>query len=312
MTKKGCLISGGGAWGAYGGGTLARINRKYDAVVGVSTGSLMAPLTALREWEVLKHAYTNVDNSKIFDKCWYKGKVINKKGRFRKFPIIMTLLLGDKSISTSNSLRKTIMSSFSKTKFNRLRTRQQEILVGTQNLAQIPSKIHYFSSIDETYEDFIDWMWCSANYPFITSLIKKSWRDEEGKFHIGQWSDGGISELVGMDMLVKRGYKDIDIILHRTKVRDKFEGERIHNLIENFNASLSAMRYDVEFEHFYDSIEKYNRKGIKVTVYWLPRKLSENPMVFNKKEMAEWWEEGYETALDPERMEIFNPIKKRF
>ena len=312
VKKKACLISGGGAWGAFGGGTLAKINGKYDTVVGVSTGSLLAPLTALREWEVLKEAYTNVDSSNIFDRCWYKGNPISKKGKTRRFPVIMTLLLGNKTICTSNVLRKTISSTLTETRFKRLRSRQQEVLVGTQNLAQVPSKIHYFSSMDESYEDFIDWTWCSANYPFFTSLIKKSWRDAEGKFHIGQWSDGGISDLVGIDQLQQKGYKDIDIIVHRTRVQDRFEGERVHDLIDNFNASVSAMRYDVEFEHFYERIRRLNKKGVKVTVYWLPRKLSANPMVFDKQQMTEWWEEGYETAFDPDRVEIFGPIEKRF
>ena len=52
--RKAAVISGGGSWGAYGGGTLARLNADYDTIVGVSTGSLLAPLAALREWEVLK------------------------------------------------------------------------------------------------------------------------------------------------------------------------------------------------------------------------------------------------------------------
>jgi len=46
-----------------------------------------------------------------------------------------------------------------------------------------------------------------------------------------------------------------------------------------------------------------------VTIYWLPRKLSKNSMVFNQEEMTKWWEEGYETALDENRIQVFGPIK---
>ena len=84
MVKKACLISGGGAWGAYGGGTLARINGDYNTVVGVSTGSLLAPLAALKEWEMLKEGYTTVSNNNIFDMCWYKGRPLTKKGKLKK------------------------------------------------------------------------------------------------------------------------------------------------------------------------------------------------------------------------------------
>ena len=310
--KKACVISGGGSWGAYGGGTLARINGDYDTIVGVSTGSLLAPLAALREWELLKEGYTSVDNNDIFDTCWYKGKPLTKKGKLQKFAIVMTLIMGQKSICTSNALRKTINRFFSKEHFEELRQQKKEILVGTQNFAQIPSKIHYFSSMVEQYEDFKDWVWCSANFPFFTSLVKKSWRDDVGNFHVGSWSDGGLTDLVGLDQLSMRAYKEIDIVLHRTKKVDVFEGNKIHNLMDNVTTSINTMRYDIEFEYFYEKIKRLNKQGAKVTVYWLPRKLSANSMVFNKEEMSAWWDEGYDTAFDADRVEVFEATKKRF
>jgi len=312
MIKRACLISGGGSWGAFGGGTLARINRNYNTVIGVSTGSLLAPLTALKEWEILKFGYTSVNNSDIFDICWYKGKPLTKKGRLRKLPIIMTLMLGEKSICTSNVLRKTIDIFFTEENFNQLRQQNIEILVGTQNFTQIPSKIHYFSSMDEEYEEFKDWMWCSANFPFFTSLVKKSWKDGKGNFHVGLWSDGGLTDLIGLEELGEKKYHEIDIILHRTKPIENMEGNKIHNLMDNVTTSINAMRYDIEFQYFYEKINKLNKQGTRVTIYWLPRKLNNNSMCFNKNEMTSWWDEGYETAFDSNRVEIFESTKKVF
>lgn len=310
--KKACLISGGGAWGAYGGGTLARINENYDTVIGVSTGSLLAGFTALREWEILKVGYTNLNMNSVFDKCWYKGMPISKKGRIKKFPIIMTLLMGNKSISTSNALRKTIIKFFPKEYFKEFQTQNKEILVGTQNFAQVPSRIHYFSSQNEKYDDFIDWIWCSTCFPFFTSLVKKSWRDDTGNFHIGQWSDGSLSELVGINQLSGKKYKEIDIILHRTKLKDKYEGKRIHNLMGNVSSCFNRMKCDIEFKYLYERIKKLNKQGVKIRVFWLPRKLSINSMIFNREQMMVWWDEGYETAFDPDRVETFLPITKKF
>jgi len=310
--KKACLISGGGSWGAFGGGTLARINKDYDTVIGVSTGSLLAPLTALKEWEILKDGYTSVDDSKVFDKSWFKGRITSKKGKIRKFPIIITLLLGQKTVGTSNVLRKIIGQFFTESDFDELRNQNKKILIGTQNFAQVPSKTHYFSSLDENYKNFIDWMWCSANFPFFTSLVEKSWRDGQGNFHIGQWGDGGIVDLIGIDEVIGKGYTDIDIVLHRTRIEEKFEGNKIHTFIDNVITSINAMRHDVEFDYFYEKIEKLNLQGAKVTVYWLPRKLSKNSMIFNRKKMVDWWDEGYDTAFDSDRVEIFPPTKKKF
>lgn len=310
--KKALLISGGGSWGAFGGGTLARINKKYDTVVGVSTGSLLAPHTALREWELLKLGYTTSHSNYHFDKCWYKGKPLSKKGKFRKLPIIMTLLLGQKSIYTSNALRKRIDKFFPERYFNELIEQNKDVRVGVLNFAENPSKIHYFNSMDETYEDFKDWIWCSASFPFYGSLTKKSWRDSQGNFHVGQWSDAGLGDLIGLRELSGRGYKEIDIVLHRTRTQEKFEGGRVHNLMENIDASIRGMRYDIDFERFYDKIRELNMEETKITIYWLPRKLSNNPIRYDKKEMTAWWEEGYETAFDPDRVEVFEPIKRKF
>jgi predicted acylesterase/phospholipase RssA len=309
--KNALLISGGGSWGAYGGGTLARLNKEYDTIVGVSTGSLLAPMAALREWEILKQGYTTVNNSSVFDKHWYKPLPVTKKGKLNKFAVIMTLLAGDKTICTSNAMRNTIDKFFPEEYFNELRKQNKEILVGTQNYAQIPSRIHYFSSLDVEYEDFKDWMWCSANFPFFTTLVKKSWNNETGSFHVGLWSDGGLTDLVGIDKLMMQGYKEIDIVLHRARGEEKYEGNMIDTLLENVTTGINVMRYDIEFEYFYERIKKLNRQGARVTVYWLPRKLSKNSMLFNEKEMLGWWEEGYETALDPSRIEIYEPIKKK-
>jgi hypothetical protein len=95
-------------------------------------------------------------------------------------------------------------------------------------------------------------------------------------------------------------------------VIEKLEGNHIDNLLENVNTSINAMRYDIEFEYFYERIKRLNRQGAKVTVYWLPRKLSANSMIFNEAEMLAWWEEGYNTAFDANRVEVFLPIPKKF
>jgi predicted patatin/cPLA2 family phospholipase len=305
--KKAAVISGGGSWGAYGGGTLARINGDYDTIVGVSTGSLLAPLTILKEWDLLKEGYTTVTNNSVFDNYWYKPAPLSREGKLRKLPILISFIMGEKTICTSNSMRKTIDKFFPQEFFDLLKQQNKEILVGTQNYAQQPSKIHYFSSQTENYEDFKDWMWCSANFPFFTTLVQKSWKDCSGKFHVGLWSDGGLTDLVGLDQIMGKGYKEIDVILHRTNTVEKYEGYEIRNILENFTTSVNAMRYDIEFEYFLQKIQRLNDEGTKVTVYWLPRKLSANCMVFNKEEMTAWWTEGYETAFDEDRRIVFEP-----
>ena len=37
-------------------------------------------------------------------------------------------------------------------------------------------------------------------------------------------------------------------------------------------------------------------KKVKLNIYYTPTKLTENSLVFNKKAMTEWWQQGYEYA----------------
>ncbi|MFW6243052.1 MAG: patatin-like phospholipase family protein [bacterium] len=307
--KKALLISGGGSWGAYGGGTLARINEDYNTVIGVSTGALLAPFVALNEWDLLKIGYTSVTVDDIFDKSWYKPKPFTNKGRLRKTPIILSIVLGHETIATSKKLRKTINTFFPEYLFDRLREKDKEVFVGTQNIAEIPSKIHYFSSLTEGYEEFKDWMWCSANFPYFTSLVEKGWCDFNSNFHIGIWTDGGLTDLIGIDQLTSKGFESVDILLLRSKNSHKYEGNSIDNLMDNVISSVNAMRYDIEFDYFYRNIKKLNREGTNVRVFWLPRKLSPHSMIFDQDLMLSWWNEGYETAFDDDRLEIFNSKK---
>ena len=97
--NRALLISGGGSWGAFGGGTLARINADYDTIVGVSTGNLLGAFIAVKEWEILKTKYTSIKNEDVFDRYWYKPMPLNKNGKINKFAVIISLLLNQKSVS---------------------------------------------------------------------------------------------------------------------------------------------------------------------------------------------------------------------
>lgn len=309
--KKAVLISGGGSWGAYGGGTLARLNKDYNTVVGISTGAIMSPLVALNEWDHLKIAYTTINNKGIFDKKWYKPYPITKKGKFNKLAILISLILGEKTVGTTNNLKKRIDENFVKFYYDKINYLNKEIYIGTQNFAQLPSKIHYFSNLNSDFEDLKDWIWSSANIPFFGSLMKKRWYDSNDKFHIGLWTDGGLSDLVGFDILNKSYYKEIDIILNKTNLLSKYEGRKINNLMDNMIAGISAMQYNTDFKFFKEKINELNSKGITVNVYRIPRELETNSLVFNEKQMLKWWEEGYETAFDSNRVEIFKPKKSQ-
>ena len=128
---------------------------------------------------------------------------------------------------------------------------------------------------------------------------------------MGQWSDGGITEVIPLDPIVAAGCKEIDVVIHRPQVTHNYQTGKINNLIEYVEGGIGAMRYDIEFEHIYDTCQHMeDEHGVKTTLYFLPRKLNKNSLVFNQKEMTEWWNEGYDTCNDPDRIVVFEPTKE--
>lgn len=292
--KHGVVVSGGGAWGAFGAGTLAGLNKKYDVGAGISTGALMTPLVVLGEYDRLKEGYTNTKDSDIFDLAWYKPRPIKKNGKVNIWAIIYSLLLAKETFGTTYAMRKHIDKFLHDDDFNRINSENREVFVGAQNLAEKPSLLHYFSTKYNNSKNFKDWMWASANAPFATSLIKKEFfSDKSGQIQMGQWTDGGLTEVVPFDPILKANCDEIDVIIHRTLPYLDVDSGFAENLIDNVDISLNAMRYDIEFEYlvpkmFHIALER----EIKINAYFLPRKLSNNSLVFNKQQMTEWWNEA--------------------
>ncbi len=313
MKKKvGVAVSGGGAWGAFGAGTLAKLNKNYDVGAGISTGALMTPLVLLNDYDKLKEAYTNTRDKDIIDFKWYKPRPVTKKGKINKWAIIYALIFGNPTLATTNAMKKHIDKFMKSTDFVEILKRQKEVLVGCQNMAEEPSLVHFFSNKVEKFEDFKDWMWFSANYSFVGSLVEKQWSEEltPSVKHMGQWEDGGMTEVIPLQPILERGCSEIDVIIHRPKPNYTKNLSPIKNLIEHVDRGFKAMRYDIEFENLLETCEHMSQQhGIKITLYYLPRKLSNNSMVFTKEQMSEWWEEGYNTANDPDRQIVFNPPK---
>ena len=205
--KKCLIISGGGAFGAFGVGTLAALDKEYDLVAGISTGALMSVLVSLRKWDVLKEAYTSVTNETIFDKKWYRPHVFNKKGGLNVMSVLYVLInrmFGRKNnintLATTQNMKKLIDKFMSEDDYRLIKNLNKEVAVATVNINENPARVHYFSSNDQSFEDFKDWMWASANAPFVTTLLEKKWFDEQDqKWYMGEWTDGGLSELAPFD-----------------------------------------------------------------------------------------------------------------
>src|SRR6266496_2847586 len=71
--KRALVISGGGSKGAFAVGVIRRLlntfpNLDFDIYVGTSTGSLIVPFAALKEFDALEALYTTQKTENIIQK----------------------------------------------------------------------------------------------------------------------------------------------------------------------------------------------------------------------------------------------------
>jgi predicted patatin/cPLA2 family phospholipase len=287
---KAIVISGGGSKGAFAGGVAQYLieekDKKYDMFLGTSTGSLIAPLLALDDVPKLKKIYTSVNQRSIFSNNPFV--VRKKKGEtfisINYLNVFLQQLKGKRTFGETKKLRKLIRLKFSEEEFTRLKASGKEVVVTVTNLTK--NTVEYKSIQDYGYEDFCDWVWISCNYVPFMSLVTKN-GDE--------YADGGFGCIVPIHEAIKRGATEIDAIILETEhgVSNKKLGRNPFSLMVNLFSFLidQVERHDI-------NIGKLSAKfrDVKLNLYFTPTKLTDNSLVFNKKQMAEWWEQGYHHA----------------
>lgn len=287
---KALVISGGGSKGAFAGGVaqyLMEIKQKeYDLFVGTSTGSLLIPELALGNIGKLYDIYTNVTQGKIFS---LNPFVVRRKGdrEFVSVNFITTFLQFIKQKRTfgeSKALRRTIRKNFTEKEFLKIKASDKDIVITVSNLSK--NRVEYKSLKDFNYEEFCDWIWISCNYIPFMSLVKKNGHE---------YGDGGLGSVVPIREAIRRGATEIDAIVLES---EKMEHNKV--LGKNpFSLMLSIYGFvldQIEYRDVSEGKLAALHKGVKLNLYYTPTQLTENSLIFNKKLMKQWWEQGFNYA----------------
>ena len=284
------VISGGGSKGAFAGGLaqylLEEQKNKYDLFIGTSTGSLLISHLALGKIEHIKKAYTNVTQSDIFNNCPF---LIKRKGQvsmisINHFNVIKNFIRGRKTFGESKNLRKMIAREFSEADFNAIRAQSLDVVICVSNLST--NNVEYKSINECSYEDYLDWIWFSCNYvPFMSLETKDNC----------EYADGGLGCIIPIEEAVRRGATEVDAIMLNTEIQ---QFNRVHS--RNPFDSLGII-----FSFISDKIEEQNVKigklvaedfNAKVNLFYTPRVLTTNSLVFDQDKMVRWWQEGFDYA----------------
>lgn len=287
---KALVISGGGSKGAYAGGVAQYLmeveGKDYDMFLGTSTGSLLVPHLAAGEIDKLYHVYTNVKQSNIFSVNPFN---IRKKGD-REFVSIDFLntawqfIKMKRTFGESKALKRHIEKHFTKEEYDKVRATKDDVVVTVSNLSK--NRVEYKSIKDYSYDEFCEWIWISCNYIPFMSLVKKNGFE---------YADGGLGCVIPIREAILRGATEVDAIVLESESMEynKVLGKNPFSLMINL------------FGHLADQLERNDitigklaarNRGVQLNLYYTPTKLTENSLIFNKKLMTSWWEQGWEYA----------------
>ena len=283
-------MSGGGSKGAFAGGVAQYLieneGKDYDMFLGTSTGSLLIPHLAANDIGKLYDIFTNVNQHTIFSVNPFN--IRRKGGRefvsINFFGTLMQFIKRRRTFGESKALRRHIKRHFTIEEFEKVKATKDDVVVTVANLSK--NRVEYKSIKECTYEEFCDWIWISCNYIPFMSLVTKNGHE---------YSDGGFSSVVPIREAILRGATEVDaIILENENMEyNKVLGKNPFSLMLNL------------FGHLLDQVERGDiimgkqaaaNKGVKLNLYYTPTKLTENSLIFNKKLMMKWWQEGYDYA----------------
>ena len=292
------VISGGGSKGAFAGGIAEYLikeqKKDYNIYVGTSAGSLLLPLLALGEVDRIRDIFTKVTQKDIFKNCPFiikkKGKIFTSK--INHYNSVKMFWKKKRTFGDSQNLRKLITRIFLKSDYYQLRKSKKEVIVTVCNFTN--NKTEYKSIHDNTYEDFCDWMWISANFvPFMSIVIKNG----------HEYADGGFGDYLPIHPALDLGATHVDAIYLRP---EKLAVNALRTT-DPFDVTMRA------FQFMLDKIGKDDvligkfeslREGSTVNYYYAPHILVDNAFIFDPELMTRLWQEGLEYARTKEPEKI--------
>jgi len=284
------VVSGGGSKGAFAGGVAQYLmeekGKTYDMFLGTSTGSLLIPHLAVNDIPKVYDIFTNVNQSTIFSiNPFIQRKKDNREYvTINYFNSMLQFVKRKRTFGESKALRRNILKNFTREEYDKILATKEDVVVTVSNLSK--NRVEYKSIKDFSYEEFCDWIWISCNYiPFMSLATRNGF----------EYADGGLGCVIPIREAIQRGATEVDAIVLES---ENLEYNKI--LGKNPFSLLISL-----FSHLLDQVEKSDialgklaasHKNVKLNLYYTPTKLTENSLIFSKRLMVDWWQQGYDYA----------------
>ena len=207
-----------------------------------------------------------------------------KKGiykiRINHFGVLKMFLRGKKTFGESFALRDLVRRTITEEHYLRIKSQPQKVVIAVSNLSANTVEHKYLQ--DCTYEDFIDWVWISANFvPFMSLHVKNG----------QEYADGGFGNFIPIEEAIDAGATEIDVIILTPKRKNvrKLPSKNAFSLIMS---SLDFMLSQIARDEMYIGLLESMHHDLKIRYFHTPRVLTDNSLIFDPKQMRMWWEEG--------------------
>lgn len=284
------VVSGGGSKGAFAGGVsqylMEEKKYEYDIFLGTSTGSLLVPHLAVNKIPKVYDIFTNVNQKTIFSINPFVQRRKDNRDyvTINYFNSVLQFIKRKRTFGESKALRRNIFKNFTKEEYDIIRKTKHDVVVTVSNLSK--NRVEYKSIKDFSYEEFCDWIWISCNYiPFMSLATRNGF----------EYADGGLACVIPIREAILRGATEVDAIVLESENLEynKVLGKNPFSLMINL------------FSHLLDQVEKSDiaigklaakQNNVKLNLYYTPIQLTENSLIFNKRLMVKWWQQGYDYA----------------
>ncbi len=288
------VISGGGSKGAFAGGVAEYLIKDcgydYDILVGSSTGSLLLPHLAIGKVDKIKKIYTSVTQKDIFSISPFRIHKTNKgyETSINHFNTLRTFLKGCPTFGESESLRSLIKNSITKEDFEAIGKMNKKVIFTVSNLTE--QTVEYIHSNDCDYESFCNWAWASSNFVPFMSVFQKNGC---------QYADGGFGSHIPIYCALENNACEVDVIILENEHplrKQRLAGNAFSLLLKTFR--FMATQISIK-DLLIGKLMSLNQR-IDVHIYYTPRQLTDNSLIFDPALMTQWWDEGYDYARNNE------------
>lgn len=201
--EYGIVLEGGGAKGAYQIGVwkaLMEFGVKIKAVAGVSVGALNGALICMGDYEKAVSIWKNISYSRIMNiDDAEMDKLINRK--FKEMNI-QAVREESKKVLVSGGIDVTPLRQLLEENIDERKIKESDIefIMGTFNVSDLKEMDISAKEAEDGY--LKDYLMASSNFPLFKNekILGKT------------FLDGGVANNVPIDLLIKRGYKNIIVV----------------------------------------------------------------------------------------------------